>query len=210
MRDSDAETVGPAPVPEDPTTTHPSREQAEAAVRTLLRWIGDDPNREGLRDTPARVVKAYESLFSGYELDGSAFLGRIFEEVQGYSELVLVRDIPFYSHCQRDMLPFFGRVHIAYYPARGVVGLSKFARVIDVLGYRLQTQEAMTTQIIDVIEAALRPRGCAAMIEARHLGPEIRGSHSGLCRAVTKAFRGVFADRPDEQARFSMLVDRAR
>ena len=139
-------------------------EEAEAAVRTLLRWAGDDPTREGLLDTPARVTKAYEQLFGGYAVDAEKLLERVFEEVEGYSDIVLVRDIPFHSHCEHHMVPFMGLAHIAYYPTRGVVGLSKLARVVDTFARRLQTQETMTAQIADVIESILKPRGVAVMV----------------------------------------------
>jgi GTP cyclohydrolase IA len=196
-------TPGPAPV-------RPSREEAEAAVRTLLLWTGDDPEREGLRETPARVVKAYEELFSGYKHDANEVLSRVFEEVQGYDDLVLVRDIPFNSHCEHHMVPFIGKAHIAYYVGEeGVVGLSKLARLVDIYARRLQTQEALTAQIIGAIEKHLRPRGAAVMLEAEHLCMSMRGVMKQGASTVTNQFTGVFRDDPAEQVRFLSLV-RAR
>ena len=193
-------------VPEGIALGRPSREEAEAAVRTLLRWAGDDPNREGLIDTPARVVKAYGQLFGGYETDAEALLERVFEEVEGYSDIVLVRDIPFYSHCEHHMVPFMGLAHIAYYPTRGVVGLSKLARVVDTFARRLQTQETMTAQIADVIESILKPRGVAVLVEAEHLCMAMRGVQKAGVSTITSQFRGVFKDDPNEQVRFLTLV----
>ncbi|MDP4005861.1 GTP cyclohydrolase I FolE [Methylobacterium sp. NEAU K] len=193
-------------VPEGIETGRPSRAEAEAAVRTLLRWAGDDPAREGLRDTPARVAKAYEQLFAGYVMDAEALLARVFEEVEGYSDIVLVRDIPFYSHCEHHMVPFMGLAHIAYYPTRGVVGLSKLARVVDTFARRLQTQETMTAQIADVIESILKPRGVAVMVEAEHLCMAMRGVQKAGVSTITSQFRGVFKDDASEQVRFLTLV----
>jgi GTP cyclohydrolase IA len=190
-----------------PSPIRPSREEAEAAVRTLLLWTGDDPDREGLRETPARVVKAYEELFSGYRHDASEVLSRVFEEVQGYDDLVLVRDIPFNSHCEHHMLPFIGKAHIAYYVGEeGVVGLSKLARLVDIYARRLQTQEALTAQIIGAIEKHLRPRGAAVMLEAEHLCMSMRGVMKQGASTVTNQFTGVFRDDPAEQVRFLSLV----
>jgi GTP cyclohydrolase IA len=190
-----------------PSPIRPSREEAEAAVRTLLLWTGDDPDREGLRETPARVVKAYEELFSGYKHDASEVLSRVFEEVEGYDDLVLVRDIPFNSHCEHHMLPFIGKAHIAYYVGEeGVVGLSKLARLVDIYARRLQTQEALTAQIIGAIEKHLRPRGAAVMLEAEHLCMSMRGVMKQGASTVTNQFTGVFRDDPAEQVRFLSLV----
>jgi len=199
--------------PKKPSTpaSRPSREEAEAAVRTLLAWAGDDPDREGLRDTPKRVVKAYEELFAGYREDPSEVLARVFEDVQGYDDLVLVRDITFASHCEHHMVPFVGRAHIAYYPSEdGVVGLSKLARLVDVFAKRLQTQEAMTAQIIDVIDRDLKPRGCAVMIEAEHMCMSMRGVQKQGASTITHQFSGLFRDDPTEQVRFLTLVRGAR
>ncbi|GJD75023.1 GTP cyclohydrolase I FolE [Methylobacterium goesingense] len=193
-------------VPDAIATGRPSREEAEAAVRTLLRWAGDDPNREGLRDTPARVVKAYGQIFGGYDQDADALLERVFEEVEGYSDIVLVRDIPFYSHCEHHMVPFMGLAHIAYYPTKGVVGLSKLARVVDTFARRLQTQETMTAQIADVIESILKPRGIAVMVEAEHLCMAMRGVQKAGVSTITTQFRGAFRNDANEQVRFLTLV----
>src|SRR5919112_997344 len=184
----------------------PSREEAEAAVRTLIRWAGDDPNREGLRDTPKRVVKAYRELYAGYEQAPGAVLDRVFEEVEGYGDIVLVRDIPFASHCEHHMVPFVGHAHIAYYPSAGVVGLSKLARLVDVYARRLQTQEAMTVQIAEALDEALRARGVAVMIEAEHMCMSMRGVQKAGASTITSQFTGVFKEEPAEQVRFLTLV----
>jgi GTP cyclohydrolase I len=188
----------------------PSRKEAEAAVRTLLRWAGDDPDREGLRETPHRVVKAYEEFFKGYSEAPDEVLSRIFEEVEGYDDLVLVRDIPFTSHCEHHVVPFIGKAHIAYYPAGGVVGLSKLARLVDVFAKRLQTQEAMTAQIAGAIESRLVPRGVAVLIEAEHLCMSMRGVLKQGSSTVTVQFSGVFKDDPARQAHFHALLRGAR
>jgi GTP cyclohydrolase IA len=184
----------------------PSREEAEEAVRTLLRWAGDNPEREGLLETPARVVKAYEELFSGYRQDPKEVLERVFAEVEGYDDLVMVRDIPFFSHCEHHMVPFVGKAHIAYYPTDGVVGLSKLARLVDVFAKRLQTQEAMTAQIATTIEAELNPRGVAVLVEAEHMCMSMRGVLKQGASTVTVQFSGSFRDNPSEQAHFYTLL----
>ena len=184
----------------------PSREEAEAAVRVLLRWAGENPAREGLIDTPKRVVKAYEELFDGYRDNAKEHLERVFEEVEGYDDMVLVRDISFASHCEHHMVPFVGKAHIAYYPSEGVVGLSKLARVVDTFARRLQTQETMTAQITDAIDSVLKPRGIAVMIEAEHMCMSMRGIQKQGASTVTTQFTGVFRDDPSEQARFYTLL----
>ena len=185
----------------------PTREEAEAAVRVLLRWTGDDPTREGLLDTPKRVVKAFEEFFSGYQDDATSVLSRVFEEVHGYDDVVLVREIPFSSHCEHHMVPFFGMAHVAYYPSEtGVVGLSKLARLVDIYAKRLQTQEALTAQIIGAIDKHLRPRGCAVMIEAQHLCVSMRGVRKYGAETITTQFTGIFRDDPAEQTRFLTLL----
>lgn len=184
----------------------PSREEAEAAVRTLIRWIGDNPEREGLIDTPARVVKAYEDLYSGYRLDPAAPLERVFEEVNGYQDMVLLRDVEFYSACEHHMVPFVGKAHVAYYPRNGVVGLSKLARVIDSFARRLQTQENLTAQIFDTIQTTLNPRGIALMIEAEHMCMSMRGVQKKGVSTVTTRFTGVFEEDISKQNRFMKLV----
>lgn len=188
----------------------PTREEAEAAVRTLIRWTGDDPDREGLVDTPKRVVKAYEQLYSGYNEDPSEVLDRVFEEVEGYGDIVVVRDIPFFSHCEHHMVPFIGKAHIAYYPSGGVVGLSKLARVVDVFARRMQTQESLSAQIATAIDEYLKPRGVALLIEAEHMCMSMRGVQKSGVSTITTQFTGVFREDPAEQARFMMLVRGAR
>lgn len=186
--------------------TRPSREEAEAAVRVLLRWTGDDPDREGLRDTPRRVVKAYEELFAGYRSDPFDVLDRVFSEVAGYDDMVLVRDIEFASHCEHHMVPFVGKAHIAYFPTDGVVGLSKLARLVDIYARRLQTQETMNAQIIQALEESLHPRGAAVMLEAEHMCMSMRGVQKHGASTVTLRFTGLFRDDPAAQARFLTLL----
>ena len=194
------------PKPATEPVIRPSREEAEAAVRVLLRWAGEDPSREGLLDTPKRVAKAYEELFGDYRENAKEHLERVFEEVEGYDDMVLVRDIGFSSHCEHHMVPFVGKAHIAYYPSEGVVGLSKLARVVDTFARRLQTQETMTAQITDVIDSVLKPRGIAVMIEAEHMCMSMRGIQKQGASTVTTQFTGVFRDDPAEQARFYTLL----
>ncbi|MGH6869372.1 MAG: GTP cyclohydrolase I FolE [Methylocella sp.] len=195
------------PQPSSSPLTRPTREEAEAAVQVLLRWTGDDPSREGLRDTPKRVVRAFEEFFSGYQEDATSVLSRVFEEVHGYDDVVLVRDIPFSSHCEHHMVPFFGMAHVAYYPSEtGVVGLSKLARLVDVFAKRLQTQEALTAQIVGAIDRHLRPRGCAVMLEAQHLCMSMRGVRKHGAETVTTQFTGIFRDDPAEQIRFLTML----
>jgi GTP cyclohydrolase IA len=188
------------------TSIRPTREEAEAAVRVLIRWTGENPDREGLLDTPKRVVKAYDSLFGGYAQNPAEELERVFEEVEGYDDLILVRDIPFYSHCEHHMVPFVGKAHIGYYPSEGVVGLSKLARVVDIFARRMQTQEAMTAQIAQVINDTLNPRGLAVLIEAEHMCMAMRGIQKQGVSTVTTQFSGVFRDEPTEQVRFFSLL----
>jgi GTP cyclohydrolase IA len=190
----------------DKSVERPSREEAEAAVRTLILWAGDDPSREGLADTPMRVAKAYEQLFKGYREKPNEILDRVFEEVEGYSELVLVRDIPFYSHCEHHMVPFLGKAHVAYYPSGGVVGLSKLARLVDAYARRLQTQETMTVQIADALDNVLKTRGVAVMLEAEHFCMSIRGVQKEGATTITTHFTGLFRDEAAEQVRFLTLV----
>jgi len=184
----------------------PSREEAEAAVRTLIAWAGDDPDREGLVDTPRRVVRASEELYAGYRGDPSAILSRTFSEVGGYDDIVLVRDIPFSSHCEHHMVPFIGRAHVAYYPSEGVVGLSKLARLVELYARRLQTQENLTAQIVAAMDEHLKPRGIAVLIEAEHQCMSMRGVQKAGSSTITSQFTGVFRDDPAEQARFMTMV----
>ncbi|MFZ0204832.1 MAG: GTP cyclohydrolase I FolE [Roseiarcus sp.] len=187
----------------------PTREEAEAAVRTLIAWAGDDPDREGLADTPRRVVKAYQDFFGGYGENPNEELARVFTEVEGYADMVVVRDITFYSHCEHHMAPFSGKAHVGYYPREGVVGLSKLARIVDVFSRRLQTQEALTAQIAGAIDEGLRSRGVAVMIEAEHSCMTMRGVKKHGASTVTTQFTGVFRD-PNERLRFLTLVGGAK
>lgn len=184
----------------------PSREEAEAAVRTLILWAGDDPSREGLIDTPKRVVKAWRELFGGYEQDAAAELGTVFEEVGGYGDIVVVRDVPFFSHCEHHIVPIMGKAHIGYYPREGVVGLSKLARVVDIFARRLQTQENLTAEIVNAIDDTLAPRGLAVMLEAEHMCMAMRGIQKQGVSTITTGFTGVFKNDPTEQVRFMTLV----
>lgn len=184
----------------------PSREEAEAAVRTLLKWVGEDINREGLVDTPKRVAKAYLELFGGYDLDAEDVLGRTFEEVGGYDDMVLVRDIPFHSHCEHHMVPIIGKAHVAYLPDGRVLGLSKIARTVDIFAKRLQTQENMTAQIAHTITDALEPRGVAVMIEAEHMCMAMRGIKKQDSTTMTTAYTGAFHDNPAEQQNFFSML----
>lgn len=186
----------------------PSQDEVEAAVRTLIAWAGDDPGREGLRDTPARVAKAYRELYAGYEQDPKEILSRTFKEVGGYDDIVLLRDIPFHSHCEHHLVPFVGKAHIAYLPHDGVVGLSKLARLVHVFARRLQTQENLTAQIIDALNENLNPRGAAVMLEAEHMCMSMRGVHSEGVITTTHRFTGVFAEDRQEQDRFFAMVAR--
>ena len=187
----------------------PTREEAEAAVRTLIAWAGDDPDREGLADTPRRVVKAYQDFYAGYGENPNEELARVFAEVDGYADMVVVRDITFYSHCEHHMAPFSGKAHVGYFPRDGVVGLSKLARIVDMFSRRLQTQEALTAQIAGAIEEGLRSRGVAVMIEAEHSCMTMRGVKKHGASTVTTQFSGVFRD-PNERLRFLTLVGGAK
>ena len=184
----------------------PSQKEAEDAVRVLLRWAGDDPEREGLLDTPKRVAKAYRELFSGYELAAEDVLGRTFEEVAGYDDMVLVKDIPFFSHCEHHMVPIIGKAHVAYLPNGRVLGLSKIARVVEIFGRRLQTQETMTAQIAKSIDETLNPRGVAVMIEAEHMCMAMRGIQKQGSTTLTTTFTGAFKTEPAEQVRFMTMI----
>jgi len=196
-------TTGPAPAAK---VERPSREAAEAAVRTLIAWAGDDPSREGLIDTPRRVLSAYDEFYAGYGQDPAEALERTFEDVGAYDDVVLVRDIPFYSHCEHHMVPFVGKAHIAYFPTESVVGLSKLARVLDAYAHRLQTQERLTADVVAAIDEILKPRGVAVMIEAEHQCMTLRGIRKHGASTVTTQFTGIFRDDPAEQQRFMGLV----
>ncbi|KXG87648.1 GTP cyclohydrolase I FolE [Agrobacterium bohemicum] len=184
----------------------PTQAEAEDAVRVLLRWAGDNPNREGLLDTPKRVAKSYRELFSGYDLDATDVLGTTFEEVGGYDDIILVRDIPFHSHCEHHMVPIVGKAHVAYLPAGRVLGLSKIARVVEIYGRRLQTQETMTAQIATAIETTLKPRGVAVLIDAEHMCMSMRGVRKQGSTTLTTSFTGTFKTEPAQQARFMTMV----
>ena len=190
----------------EPAVPRPSREEAAAAVRTLIAFAGDDPNREGLRETPARVVNAYEELFRGYRECPAEVLDRTFSEIGTYNDLVLIRDIPFYSHCEHHIAPFAGKAHVGYVPVEKVVGLSKIARLIDVYARRLQTQEHLTSQVASAIDEILRPRGVAVMLEAEHMCMAMRGVQKPGVATVTTQFTGLFRDEATEQVRFLTLV----
>ena len=190
-----------------PARERPSREAAEAAVRTLIAWAGDDPERDGLKDTPQRVTSAYQEFFGGYDQSAEEPLERTFEDVGTYDDIVLVRDIPFFSHCEHHMVPFVGKTHVAYYPTDNkVVGLSKLARVVAVFAHRLQTQERLTSEIVAAIDETLKPRGIAVMIEAEHQCMTLRGVKAQGASTVTTQFTGAFRDDPAEQIRFMTLV----
>jgi GTP cyclohydrolase I len=184
----------------------PSREEAEAAVRTLIAWAGDDPAREGLLDTPQRVVRAYEELYSGYRANPEKILDRTFGEIGNFDDMVLVRDIEFYSHCEHHMVPFVGKAHVAYFPVERVVGLSKIARIVDLFARRLQTQEHLTSQIVMAMDEILKPRGVAVLLEAEHMCMAMRGVRKQGASTVTSQFTGVFRDDPQEQVRFMSLL----
>jgi len=184
----------------------PSRDEAEAAVMTLLRWVGGNPGRGGLLDAPTGVVRAYEEYFQGYKQNVDELLGRVFSEVENYNDIVLVRDINFTSHCEHHVVPFLGKAHIAYYPSGGVVGLSKLARLVDVFAYRLQTQETMTAQIAQALVGHLKPRGVAVMLEAEPMCMSMRGIRKQGSMTVTVQFAGLFENNAEQQARFYTLL----
>ena len=185
----------------------PSRAEAEEAVRTLLRWAGEEPEREGLDGTPARVVRAYEEWFAGYGEDPAELLRRTFEEAGGYDEIVLLRDIRFESHCEHHMAPIIGRVHIGYLPRNRVVGISKLARLVEVYAKRLQIQERMTAEIANTIDRVLNPHGVAVVIEGTHTCMTTRGVHKSQATMVTSRMLGVFRDRAETRQEFLSAID---
>lgn len=185
----------------------PSREEAEAAVRTLLAWTGDNPDREGLIDTPSRVVRAYEEYFEGYNIDPVKTLQRTFEETDGYDEVVMLRDIPFESHCEHHIAPIIGKAHVAYLPDKRVVGISKLARVVEIFAKRLQTQEIMTVQIADTIQEALQPKGVAVVVDAVHQCMTTRGIHKPGVATVTSRMLGVFRSQPETRREFLAMIE---
>ncbi len=198
--------IKPLPIRSNDDATKPSQAEVEAAVKTLLRWTGDNPSREGLLDTPMRVAKAYKEMFDGYSKDPAEELGRTFEEVEGYRDMVIERDILFHSHCEHHMVPIIGRAHVGYLPDGKVVGLSKLARVVDIFAHRLQTQEAMTAQVANSIQDILKPRGVAVIVEAEHMCMAMRGIRKQGATTLTSTFTGVFADSPEDQLRFMSLL----
>ena len=189
-----------------PDIERPSEEEAKQAVRTLIAWAGDDPDREGLKDTPKRVIKAFREFYAGYEEDPKKVLSRTFDDVGGYDDIVLLRDIEFASHCEHHMVPFIGRAHIAYLPDERVVGISKLARVLDIFARRLQTQETMTAQIAHAIDQKLQPKGVAVFIEAVHMCMSLRGVEKRNVATITTEFLGSFREDPALQVRFMELV----
>lgn len=184
----------------------PTREEAQKAVKTLIEWAGDNPDREGLVETPKRVVKAYEEFFAGYDDDPEEILRKTFEEVEGYDEMVLVKNIRLESHCEHHIVPILGKAHIAYIPNNRVVGISKLARIVDAFGKRLQTQETMTAQIANTIEKVLEPKGVAVVIDAAHQCMTTRGIHKPESSTVTSCMRGVFKENPRTRNEFLTFI----
>ena len=189
-------------------TNRPSREEAMAAVRTLLAWAGDNPDREGLIDTPKRVVEAYDEWFQGYTADPKTELSRTFEDVQGYDDMVMLRDIDVESHCEHHMAAFLGKAYVAYMPTAKVVGISKIARVVEIFSKRLQTQETLTKQITDAIEQSLNPAGVAVLIDAEHQCMTTRGVHHKHVSTITTRFTGAFKTDQALQDRFMRLTQK--
>ena len=190
----------------DEPSLRPSRSEAEDAVKTLIRWAGDDPGREGLKDTPSRVVRSYEEFFSGYDADPKLILQRTFEEVQGYDEIVLLRDIRFESHCEHHMAPIIGKAHVAYLPDSRVVGISKLARLVEAYSKRLQIQEKMTSQIAGAINEVLLPLGTAVVVEAAHQCMTTRGVKKSGVTMVTSRMLGAFRENGETRREFLSMV----
>jgi GTP cyclohydrolase I len=188
--------------------SRPSRDEAEEAVRTLIAWAGDDPSREGLIDTPKRVVKAYEEWFSGYEADPLKALGKTFEDVQGYDDMVMLTNIDVESHCEHHLAPIMGIAHVAYLPRKAVVGISKIARVVEIFSKRMQTQETMTAQIADALTEAMDPLGVAVFIDAKHQCMTTRGVHHPNVSTITSSYTGAFKTDKDMRDRFMRMVER--
>ena len=189
------------------TVAKPTREEAEEAVRTLICWTGDNPDREGLIETPKRVVKAYEEFFEGYNMDPEEVLTKTFEEVQGYDDAVIVRNIRVESHCEHHIVPILGVAHVGYIPNNRVVGISKLARVIEIFGKRLQTQETMTAQIADTIQKVLQPKGVAVVVDASHQCMTTRGIHKTESSTITSRMLGAFRDNPETRSEFMNLIN---
>ena len=190
-------------------TSKPTRKEAEDAVRTLISWAGDNPKREGLIETPKRVVKSYEEFYAGYDQDPSEILSKVFEEIEGYDEIVLVKDILLESHCEHHMVPFIGIAHIGYIPNKRIVGISKLARIADVFAKRLQTQETMTAQIADTINEVLKPKGVAVVIDAQHQCMTTRGTHKSESSTITSRMLGLFRTNSNTRNEFMNLINSA-
>ena len=188
-------------------TTKPSRDEALKAVKTLIEWAGDDPSREGLIETPDRVIRAYKEFFAGYEEDPEQVLEKTFEEVEGYDDAVIVRNIRVESHCEHHMVPIIGVAHVGYIPNKRVVGISKLARIVDIFGKRLQTQETMTAQIADTIQRVLEPKGVAVVIDAGHQCMSTRGIHKTESSTITSRMLGIFRDKAETRAEFMNLIN---
>lgn len=184
----------------------PTLKQAEDAVRTLISWAGDNPNREGLLETPKRVVNAYREFFSGYDVNPDEILGKTFEDIEGYDDIVLLKDMRLESHCEHHMVPFLGKAHIAYIPNKKVVGISKIARLLDVYAKRLQTQEVLTSQIADTINKVLKPKGVAVLIDAKHQCMTTRGIHKINTSTITKKMIGAFKNDPEMERKFLTMI----
>ena len=193
-------------MPGEDCAAPPGREEAEQAVRTLLRYIGENPAREGLADTPARVIRAYDEFFAGYRQDAAAVLGKTFEDIDGFDDIVLVRDIEFTSHCEHHMVPVNGVAHVAYWPDAAVVGISKLARVVDIFSRRLVSQENMTSAIVECIDETLRPKGVAVFIRADHQCMSMRGVKKRQAATLTTAFTGILKECPHAQMRFLTMI----
>jgi len=190
----------------DEAISRPSKEEAQEAVRTLIRWAGDNPAREGLVDTPDRVTRAYEEFFSGYNADASKELAKTFEDIYGFDDMVLVRDIAFISHCEHHMVPIIGTAHVAYWPDEKVVGISKLARIVDIHAKRLVSQENMTRDILRIIDDTLKPKGVAVMIDANHQCMSIRGVNKAASSTVTSMFSGIFKQDAEVRGRFMEML----
>ena len=206
IQSSSSKLAGHAPTNETAPLVRPSEAEAKEAVRTLIRWAGDDPMREGLMDTPRRVVEAYREFFAGYEQNPDEILAKTFEEVENYDEIVLLKNMRFESHCEHHMVPIIGKAHIAYIPDGKVVGISKIARLLDVFAKRLQTQELMTQQIAGTIERVLKPRGVAVIIDAYHECMTTRGVHKSETSTVTSSMHGVFKSQATSRAELMALI----
>ena len=188
-------------------SVRPTREEAMEAVKTMLAWAGDDPTREGLLETPKRVVKAYEEFFSGYNMDPDEILNKTFEEVAGYDEMIIIKDIRLESHCEHHMVPILGKAHLAYIPNNRVVGISKLARIVDVYGKRLQTQETMTAQIANSIQRVLDPKGVAVVVDAGQQCMTTRGIHKTNATTITSQMLGVFRSDYRTRSEFMNLIN---